>query len=93
VDKVPYQLFNIGNAKPVPLERYITSLENALGLEAKLNYLPMQAGDIPATYADASKLEAYIGFRPNTTVEEGVRKFVEWYVGERGLKTEYKRKW
>jgi UDP-glucuronate 4-epimerase len=53
----------------------------------------MQAGDIPATYADASKLEAYIGFRPNTTVEEGVRKFVEWYVGERGLKTEYKRKW
>ncbi len=84
-DRVPYQLFNIGNSNPVPLERYINALENALGLEAKRNYLPMQAGDIPATHADASKLEAYIGFKPNTTVEEGVRKFVDWYVGERGV--------
>jgi UDP-glucuronate 4-epimerase len=83
-DRVPYQLFNIGNSNPIPLERYINALENALGLVAKRNYLPMQAGDIPATHADASKLSAYIGFKPNTTVEEGVRKFVEWYVGERG---------
>jgi len=85
-DRVPYQLFNIGNSNPIALERYINALENALGLEAKRNYLPMQAGDIPATHADASKLEAYIGFRPNTTVEEGVRKFVEWYVGEKGVR-------
>ena len=84
VDKVPYQLFNIGNANPVNLEHYINSLEKALGLTAKRNYLPMQAGDIPETHADVSKLAAYIGFKPNTPIEEGVRKFVEWYVGERG---------
>ena len=83
-DKVPYQLFNIGNANPVPLERYINALEKALGLTATRNYLPMQAGDIPETHADVSKLAAYIGFKPNTPIEEGVGKFVEWYVGERG---------
>ncbi|MBU6169354.1 MAG: NAD-dependent epimerase/dehydratase family protein [Bacteroidetes bacterium] len=85
VDQVPYQLFNIGNANPVNLEEYIAALEKALGLTAKRNYLPMQAGDIPETHADVSKLAAYIGFKPNTPIEEGVRKFVEWYVGEWGV--------
>ncbi len=75
----PYQIFNIGNSSPVQLMDYIEALELALGKTAKKNYMDIQPGDVPATHADASALEEYVGFRPQTSVKEGVRKFVEWY--------------
>ncbi len=75
----PYQLYNIGNNNPVELMYYIETLEKALGKKAKKNLLPMQAGDVPATYADVADLERDVGFKPRTSVEEGIGKFVEWY--------------
>jgi UDP-glucuronate 4-epimerase len=75
----PYCVFNIGNHNPVELMDYISALEMALGREAKKNFLPMQAGDVPATSANTAELRAYTGFAPTTPVEEGVRRFVEWY--------------
>lgn len=75
----PYQIFNIGNSAPVKLMAYIEALEMALGKEAKKEYLPMQAGDVPATHANTSRLEQYVGFRPKTTIKEGVERFVDWY--------------
>lgn len=75
----PYQIFNIGNSAPVKLMDYIKALENSFGIEAKKNMMDIQPGDVPATHADASALEAYTGFRPKTTVEQGVAKFVDWY--------------
>lgn len=78
----PYRIFNIGNRKPTPLLEYIKSLEEALGIMARKNYHAMQPGDVPATSADTSELEAWTGFRPSTPVEEGVRRFVDWYLSE-----------
>jgi UDP-glucuronate 4-epimerase len=75
----PYRVYNIGNNKPVQLLRYIEVLERALGKKAQIEMLPMQPGDVPATTADVSALENDIGYRPKTTVEEGVPRFVEWY--------------
>ena len=75
----PYRVFNIGNSQPTPLNDYIEALEEALGQRAERNYLPMQPGDVPATSADTSELDAWVGFKPNTPVREGVRRFVEWY--------------
>lgn len=75
----PYRLFNIGNSTPTPLLNYIEALESALGITAEKQFLPMQAGDVPATAADTSALEAWTGFKPNTTVREGVARFVAWY--------------
>lgn len=75
----PYRVFNIGNNKPVPLMDYIGALERALGRKAKLDLLPMQAGDVPSTMADVSELEKATGYRPATSVEEGVARFVKWY--------------
>jgi UDP-glucuronate 4-epimerase len=77
--KAPYRIYNIGNNKPVQLMRYIEVLEKALGKKAQIEMLPMQPGDVPATMADVSALELDIGYRPKTTVEEGVPRFVEWY--------------
>lgn len=77
----PYRIFNIGNNQPVELMRYIHAAEAALGKKAVMNMLPMQAGDVAETAADISRLEAAIDFRPRTSVEEGVKKFVEWYKG------------
>jgi UDP-glucuronate 4-epimerase len=76
----PYRIFNIGNNNPVRLLRYIEALENALGKEAVKQFLPLQPGDVPDTYADVSDLFAYIGYRPSTSVEEGVAYFVQWYL-------------
>jgi UDP-glucuronate 4-epimerase len=76
---VPYRIFNIGNNQPVELMRYIEVLEECLGKKAIKDMLPMQPGDVPSTVADVSELEQATGFRPSTTVEEGVRRFVEWY--------------
>ncbi len=75
----PYRVFNIGNSDPVELMRYIKALESALGVPAKLELLPMQPGDVPATAADVRALESAVGFRPATSVEDGIAKFVEWY--------------
>ena len=75
----PYRIFNIGNGSPVELMRYIQAVENALDIKAKYNMLDIQPGDVPATHADTSALEEYIGFKPKTTVESGVAKFIEWY--------------
>lgn len=76
---VPYRVFNIGNQDPVPLMEFIGAIESALGKVAEKNFLPMQDGDVPATYADVSALDEWVGFAPSTPVQEGVRRFVEWY--------------
>ncbi len=75
----PYRIYNIGNNQPVELMRYIEVLEKSLGKKAKLEMLPMQDGDVPATYANTESLETDTGFRPRTTVEHGIARFVEWY--------------
>ena len=77
--RAPYRLYNIGNHSPVELTYVISLLENELGQKATRNLLPMQPGDVPATYADIDDLVRDIGFRPRTPVAEGVRKFVAWY--------------
>lgn len=75
----PYRLYNIGNNSPVELMHLIETLENALGKKAEKNLLPIQPGDVPATYADVDDLIRDVGFRPSTSIEEGVAKFVAWY--------------
>lgn len=75
----PYRVFNVGNSQPTPLMDYIHALERALGTEAKKNFLPMQPGDVPATNADTSELDAWVGFKPATPVEVGVSRFYDWY--------------
>jgi UDP-glucuronate 4-epimerase len=77
----PWRVFNIGNNKPVELLEYIAVLEECIGVKAKLDLLPMQPGDVPSTMADVSELERSVGFRPSTTVREGIRRFVDWYRG------------
>ena len=75
----PYRIYNIGNNQPVELQHFISTLEKALGVTAKKNYLPLQPGDVLATYADVEDLKADVGFCPDTSIEEGIAKFVEWY--------------
>lgn len=75
----PYRIYNIGNNAPVRLTAMIQVLENALGRQAVKNFLPMQDGDVPVTYADIDDLTAEIEFRPHTSLEEGLPRFVEWY--------------
>jgi len=75
----PYRLYNIGNSRPVPLMQLIAVLENCLGIEAKKEFLPMQPGDVPATYADIDDLVREVGFGPKTGIESGVALFVAWY--------------
>ncbi len=75
----PYRVFNIGNNQPTPLMDYIQALESALGITANKNYLPMQPGDVPVTAANTDELDAWIGFKPNTAVSDGVARFVNWY--------------
>ena len=77
--QAPYRLFNIGNNNPVELMRYIQALENCLGKKATMNMLPMQPGDVPATDADVSRLSDWVGFKPQTQVEDGIARFVAWY--------------
>ena len=75
----PYRLYNIGNHNAVKLMDFIAAIEKALGKEAKKNFLPLQPGDVPATYADVTDLTADVGFEPNTPIDEGIRRFVAWY--------------
>jgi len=77
----PYRVFNIGNNRPTPLMDYIRALEQALGITAQKNFLPLQPGDVPATAASTDELNAWVGFRPDTSVETGVARFVDWYKG------------
>jgi UDP-glucuronate 4-epimerase len=77
--KAPYRLYNIGNNQPVELMHYINVLQDCLGKKAELNMLPLQPGDVPDTYADVQDLVNDVGYKPNTTVEDGIARFVEWY--------------
>lgn len=80
----PYKNYNIGNNNPVELMRFIEVLEEALGKKAKKNFLPMQPGDVPATYADVDDLMRDVGFKPATSIEDGIKRFVDWYRGYYG---------
>ena len=75
----PYKVYNIGNNEPVMLMEYIEALESALGMEAQKNMLPIQPGDVLNTSSDTSELYKTIGFKPKTTVRDGVQQFVDWY--------------
>ncbi|MCL6415469.1 NAD-dependent epimerase [Aestuariirhabdus sp. Z084] len=77
----PWRVFNIGNGKPVELMTYIHTIEKVVGRKARINLKPMQPGDVPETAADVEALEAAVHYRPNTTVEEGIERFVYWYRG------------
>ena len=77
--RAPYRIYNIGNNNPVELMTFIQTLEAKLGCKAKLDLLPMQPGDVPATYADVGDLALDLGFKPQTSVQEGIRRFVDWY--------------
>ncbi len=80
----PYRLYNIGNNQPVELMKFIEVLEDCIGTKAEKNMMPIQAGDVPATYADVDDLIRDVGFKPATPIEEGVQKFVNWYKGYYG---------
>jgi len=75
----PYRIFNIGNNQPVELMDFIAALEDHLGRKAQIRFLPMQPGDVPETYADVDDLMAEVGFKPSTSIQEGIGRFVEWY--------------
>jgi UDP-glucuronate 4-epimerase len=77
--KAPYKIYNIGNNQPVELIYFIEVLESCLGIKAKKNMLPMQPGDVPINYADLDELIKDVEFKPNTSIEVGVKKFVNWY--------------
>jgi UDP-glucuronate 4-epimerase len=75
----PYRVFNIGNNAPVELMEMIGELEKKLGMVAEKNFMPMQAGDVPATYANSAALSEWVGFKPETTIAHGISEFVDWY--------------
>ena len=75
----PYKVYNIGNNAPVKLMDFITALEKKIGKTAKKNMLPIQPGDVPSTYADVTDLIEDLGYKPNTSIEEGISNFVDWY--------------
>ncbi len=81
----PYRVFNIGNHSPVPLMDFIGEIERAIGREAQKNFLPLQDGDVPATYADVQALEDWTGFKPGTPLRTGIERFVDWYRGYYGV--------
>ncbi len=78
--KAPWRVYNIGNNKPVELKKYIKVLEECLGKKAKKNLLPLQPGDVPDTFADVEDLKNDTGYKPTTSVEDGIKKFVDWYL-------------
>jgi UDP-glucuronate 4-epimerase len=77
--KAPWRVYNIGNNSPVELMDYIGALEKALGKKGEMELLPLQAGDVPDTYADADDLVEEFQYKPATSVDEGIARFVEWY--------------
>ncbi len=78
-NKAPYKLYNIGNNQPVELMHFIQVLEDCLGVKAEKNFLPMQPGDVPMTYADVDDLVRDVGFQPSTPIEVGIKQFIAWY--------------
>ncbi len=85
--KAPWRVYNIGNQSPVELLDYIETLENALGKKAEKNLLPLQPGDVPDTYADVEQLVIDVNYRPQTTIQTGINKFVTWYLGYNKINT------
>jgi len=77
--KPPHAVFNIGNSTPVQVLDFIRTLETAFDVQAKLDFQPMQPGDVPATHADTAKLQAWVGYKPTTSLEAGLREFARWY--------------
>lgn len=77
--KAPYKIYNIGNNNPVELLHFINVIEECLGIKAQKNMLPLQLGDVSMTYADVDDLVADVGFKPSTSIELGVQRFIEWY--------------
>ena len=75
----PFRIFNIGNSNPTPLMKYINAIENSLNIKAKIEYLPMQKGDVKETFSDTSALESWIEYKPRTDIKDGVDKFINWY--------------
>jgi UDP-glucuronate 4-epimerase len=75
----PYRIVNIGNSEKVRLLDFVDAIERELGVEAIRNYLPMQKGDVPATWADSSLIERLTGYRPQTAVRDGIAEFVAWF--------------
>ncbi len=82
-DEVTYKVFNIGCSSPVKLMDFISEIETALGVEAKKVFLPMQQGDVYQTYADTSKLEQEVGYKPVVSLHDGIQQFIEWYKSEK----------
>jgi len=82
----PFRVYNIGNNEPVQLMRYIEVIEECLGRKAQKNFLPMQPGDVPETFADIEDLVRDVGYRPATPIETGVRHFVDWFCQYYGYK-------
>lgn len=80
VSTAPYKVYNIGNNNPVKLMDFITAIENKLGKEIEKNMMPIQPGDVPATYADVSDLVEDLDYKPNTPVQEGINNFIDWYI-------------
>jgi UDP-glucuronate 4-epimerase len=76
----PYKVYNIGNNNPVKLMDFIEAIENKLGIKIEKNMMPIQAGDVPATYADVTDLVEDLGYKPATPIQEGINKFVDWYL-------------
>ena len=77
--KAPYKIYNIGNNNPVKLMDFIEAIEKELGIVAKKNMLPLQPGDVPATYANVEDLVSDLGYKPNTSIQSGIKNFVAWY--------------
>lgn len=75
----PYKVYNIGNSSPVQLMDFIKAIEEELGIKAEKNYMPLQPGDVPKTWADVEGLKAELGYYPNTEIKEGVQRFIQWY--------------
>src|SRR5262249_52998383 len=79
--QAPWHVYNIGNSNPVEVTEVVRLIEQAIGKPARRELLPMQPGDVAQTYADAADLERAVGFRPKTPIEEGIRRFVDWFLG------------
>ncbi len=77
--KAPFKLYNIGNNSPVKLMDFINEIEKRLGIKAEINFMPLQPGDVVASHADVDELEEVLGYKPSTTIGEGIREFLDWY--------------
>jgi len=78
-DTGSHQIYNIGNSRPVQLLEMIRTLERTIGLEAKIDFVPLRAGEMPVTYADIAKIRTDLGFQPRTNLEDGLTAFVDWF--------------